>query len=194
MTNAAKQRRAALRERLTDIAEERISQSGLSSLRARDLAREAGCALGAIYNAVGDLNELVLDVNARTFRRLGTFVQEATPDSGAPQDRLIAMAQAYHRFAAENQNAWRALFDLERPEGATAPDWYLEEMGRLFALIHGPLAELNPEQSKDELDLLTRALFSGVHGIVLLSLDAASAGLPPEQTDRMLALILRRLT
>jgi len=193
MPTAAETRRAALRETLTDIAERQIKAEGLSSLRARDLAREAGCALGAIYNAVGDLNELALAVNARTFERLGDFVKSQTPDDLPSIDRLVAMAWAYHHFAADNHNAWRALFDIERAPGTAAPEWYLTEMAGLFALIHGPLAEMNPDQSPEELELLTRALFSGVHGIVLLALDEASAGLPTDQTDRMIDLILRRL-
>lgn len=185
-------RRRALRDRLTDIAETRIAAEGLSALRARDLAAEAGCALGAIYNAVGDLHELTLLVNARTFARLGQAVAQA--GGASPRETLVARAQAYHRFAADNHLLWRALFDLERPEGTAAPDWYLEEMGRLFDHISGPLATLTPDLPPEDRALLTRALFSAVHGIVLLGLDRASAGVPPDQIDRMLALTLERLT
>lgn len=194
MATATQTRRAALRETLTVIAERHIIAGGLKTLRARDLAREAGCALGAIYNAVGDLGELTLAVNARTFARLGQHVADHTPQDAAPLDQLIAMAQAYHHFAADNHNAWRALFDLERAPGTAAPAWYLTEMGRLFALIDTPLAALDPAQSDADRALLTRALFSAVHGIVLLSLDDASAGLPQDQTDHMIALLLTRLT
>lgn len=194
MTTAAQARRAALRDTLIDIAERQIKAEGLASLRARDLAREAGCALGAIYNAVGDLGELALAVNARTFERLGAFVKTNSLADQPAIDRLVAMACAYHRFAAENHNAWRALFDIERPAGTAAPDWYLAEMAGLFALIHGPLSDMEPNQSQDELGLLTRALFSSVHGIVLLALDEASAGVPASETDRMIELVLRRLT
>ena len=191
MARNTDERRDALRTRLTDIAERQIGTAGLRSLRARDLAAEAGCAVGAIYNAVGDLNELVLAVNARTFARLGQAVSAARAET--PHAKLVAMAQAYHHFAAENHLLWRALFDIERPEGATAPDWYLAEMGRLFAHIAGPLHSLFPELDQTDHALLTRALFSAVHGIVLLGLDDASAGVPRDQIDRMLALTLERL-
>ena len=194
MTTTAKSRRTALRDVLIDAAERQIQTGGLTSLRARDLAREAGCALGAIYNAVGDLGELTLAVNARTFHRLGAYVKDQTPHDTPPVDRLVAMAKAYRLFATENHNAWRALFDIERAPGTAAPDWYLTEMSGLFALIHGPLSELDPNASPQDLDLLTRALFSSVHGIVLLALEQASAGVPATEADRMIELILRRLT
>ena len=191
MARKTEERRDALRTTLTDIAERQIAAHGLRSLRARDLAAEAGCAVGAIYNAAGDLHDLTLAVNARTFARLGAAVAQAQGDT--PRALMIALAQAYHRFAAENHLLWRALFEIERPEGTAAPDWYLAEMEGLFAHISAPLRALFPDLDETDHALLTRALFSAVHGIVLLGLDQASAGVPKEQIDRMLALTLDRL-
>ena len=111
-----------------------------------------------------------------------------------PTDQLVIMAQAYHRFAAENHHSWRALFDVERAPGEAAPDWYLEEMERLFTYISDPLSEIAPDRDAAEIGLLTRALFSSVHGIVLLGLDEASAGVSGENIDRMIALVLRQFT
>ena len=195
MAGKVAERRAALRDNLVQIAEHTIAEKGLGALRARDLASEAGCAVGAIYNVFGDLTDLVLTVNARTFHRLGADVAEAL--AAAPQDpseQLVVMAQAYHRFAAANHFSWRALFDLERAPGEAAPDWYLQEMGRLFTYISDPLTVLFPNRSAQDLALLTRALFSSVHGIVLLGLDEASAGVPSDDIDRMIALVLRQIT
>lgn len=194
MAGKVEMRRAALRDTLIDAAEARITTDGLKNLRARDLAKDAGCALGAIYNVFGDLNDLVLAVNARTFHRLGAQVAAALAD--APQDatqQLVVMSHAYHRFAAENFNTWRALFDIERPAGEAAPDWYLQEMGQLFAYIDAPLSVLFPEHGAEKRALLTKALFSSVHGIVLLGLDEASAGVPASHLDEMISLILRHL-
>ena len=186
-------RRQELRDKLILIAERTIAQDGLSALRARDLAGEAGCAVGAIYNVFGDLTDLALAVNARTFHRLGADVAEAL--AAAPEDpveQLVVMAQAYHHFAADNHLSWRALFDIERAPGEAAPDWYLQEMGRLFTYISDPLAVIFPGRDGEELALLTRALFSSVHGIVLLGLDEASAGVSTENIDKMIALVLRQ--
>ena len=195
MTGKVARRRAALREDLINIAQRRIAADGLSALRARDLATDAGCALGAIYNVFGDLNDLVLAVNARTFHQLGADVAAALADAPQdPVDQLVVMAQAYHHFAAANLPSWRALFDVERAPGTDAPDWYLHEMGQLFTYISDPLAVIFPARDPQELALLTRALFSSVHGIVLLALDEASAGVPSDDIDRMISLILRQFT
>ncbi len=195
MTGKVQERRRALRENLIAHAERRIAADGLSSLRARDLAQDAGCAVGAIYNVFGDLTDLVLSVNARTFDKLGATVSEAL--AGAPTDaveQLVVMSQAYHRFAAENHNLWRAMFDVDRPAGESAPDWYLREMGRLMAYIAAPLSVIFPDLDESDLALMTRALFSSVHGIVLLALDEAASGVPTAEIDRMISLVLRQLT
>ncbi len=193
MATKTEMRRQELREKLIIIAEQTIADKGLSALRARDLAKEAGCAVGAIYNVFGDLTDLALAVNARTFHRLGADVAEALADAPEdPVEQLVVMAQAYHRFAAGNHLSWRALFDVERAPGQSAPDWYLAEMGQLFAYISDPLAVLFPDRGAEDLALLTRALFSSVHGIVLLGLDEASAGVSTDNIDRMIALVLRQ--
>jgi len=74
MARKTRERRDALRETLTDIAEVRMRDSGLAALRARDLAKEAGCAVGAIYNVFDDMTGLILAVNGRTFHSLGKTV------------------------------------------------------------------------------------------------------------------------
>jgi AcrR family transcriptional regulator len=195
MASKTETRRAELREKLIDIAETTIATEGLSALRARDLAGKAGCAVGAIYNVFGDLTELTLAVNARTFHRLGEAVITALED--APKDcaeQLVVMGQAYHRFAAENYLSWSAIFDVERPSGQAAPDWYIAEMEKLFSHIIAPLTVMFPEESLENRILLTRALFSSVHGIVVLGLDEARISVPANDIDRMINLVLRQLS
>ena len=113
MATKTELRRQELRDKLIVIAERTIAQKGLGALRARDLAGEAGCAVGAIYNVFGDLTDLALAVNARTFHRLGADVAEALADAPEdPVEQLVVMAQAYHRFAAESALARLSLATL----------------------------------------------------------------------------------
>lgn len=186
--------RDELRARLIEIAEARICAEGMDGLRARDLAREAGCAVGAIYNVFTDLNQLVLAVNGRTFLRLGDQVRRtvaAHPDPD-PIAQLIAMAEGYRAFAVQNRNAWLALFDLRMSSDADVPEWYWQEMAALFEIIAAPLRQLNPESSAEELDLLVRALFSAVHGIVLLGVEKRISGVPDDRVEQMLALLITK--
>ncbi len=188
-------RREDLRARLTDIAERVIAEQGLPALKARDLAAEAGCSVGAIYNAFADLNDLVMAVNGRTFQQLGAAVT-ASLDGRAlpPRDALITMSHAYLHFAATHTRSWRALFDLEMSTDAAVPDWYLAELAKLFAIIAAPLRQIFPDWPAAQIDLMTRALFSSVHGIVLLGLERRISGVPTDQIERMIAVVLSNLT
>ncbi|MEM8804262.1 MAG: TetR/AcrR family transcriptional regulator [Pseudomonadota bacterium] len=192
MARDTMKRRAALREALLDIAEGEIRQKGLASLRARDLAKQAGCAVGAIYNVFDDMTGLALAVNLRTFHRLGDAVSNAVAAEAdvPPVDRLVIMAKSYLHFAASDLNLWRALFDVEMTADSNVPDWYLEELDRLFAIIAAPLSEIDPHANRDEIELRTRTLFSSVHGIVLLGLERRVSGVPKERIEQMVTYLL----
>src|SRR3981189_2825799 len=96
----AAERRDKLRDALIDAAERTIETQGLRALRARDLAAEVGCAVGAIYNAVTDLDELIYAVNARTLAALEKTFTAAGDDTGAPSAdgaiaQFVRLALAY---------------------------------------------------------------------------------------------------
>ena len=96
MPRETEKRRAELREKLIDIAEAQIRENGTASLRARALAEEADCAVGAIYNVFTDMPGLQLAVNGRTFARLGARITKAvaTRADAPPVEQLVTMAKA----------------------------------------------------------------------------------------------------
>lgn len=193
MARDTEKRRTELREKLIDIAETEVRAHGVQSLRARALADKAGCAVGAIYNVFDDLTGLVLAVNGRTFARLGVAVTKAVAGSdGTPVDKLVTMGRAYLHFASDNPNLWRALFDIEMTADSGVPDWYLADLERLFAIIAEPLSEMHPEADAFHVDLMTRTLFSSVHGIVLLGLERRISGVPVERIEDMIGFLLHR--
>ncbi len=185
-------RRAALREKLIMLATAKISESGLKALKARDLAGEAGCSVGAIYTVCGDLDERAMAVNGETVKALGAHVLDGLVpfNEAAPVDRMIAMSEAYLDFACQNPKRWRALFDISLTRN-DAPDWYLGALDDLFAIIDGPVSELFPDLSAQDVRLRTRALFSSVHGIVLLGIENRISGLRSDDMPDMIRFILR---
>lgn len=195
MAGKVEARKAVLREKLVDLAEAQIEAEGLASLRARELARQANCAVGAIYTHFEDLNALTLVVNGRTFAHLGEAVGAAVAagHGHAPNERLIAMSHAYLAFAREHPKLWRALFDVEMRSDGPVPAWYAQAMQQLFAYITAPLVEVFPDFDDAQLDLMTRTLFSSVHGIVLLGLENRISGVPGEQLKTMIRLLLEQI-
>lgn len=195
MAGKVEERKKKLREALIDAAQAQIEEGGLATLKARGLAQVAGCSVGAIYNIFDDLDALVMAVNARTFRRLGGFVsaQVTGQEEAGPNAQLITMSHAYLQFAAEHTFLWRALFDLEMSVDAAVPDWYLQELAAVFALIAAPLVRIFPEMDRSARDLMVRALFSSVHGIVLLGLERRISAVPQDQIEIMLTQLLEQI-
>ncbi len=179
-------RRENLRERLLDAAEVVIGDKGLSALKARDLAERAGCALGAIYTAFHDLDELILQVNARTLSQLEQAL--ATPHEVPKKKKeLRRLALGYLHYARANEPRWRALFEHRMPPGKPLPNWYADERSRLFMLLEAPLARLLPHGDAESRRLKARMLFSAVHGITVLGLEEKLAPTPEAALDGQLS-------
>jgi AcrR family transcriptional regulator len=167
-------RRENLREALTEAAARAIAKDGLSGLKARALADEAGCAVGAIYNVVADLDELVLLANARTLAALEKALGAAASPGQGPDwaiEQLVKLALAYLEFAASHRKQWQALFEHRLASGKIPPEWYQRELERLFEYVERPVEELQPDTTRMRRALLARSLFSAVHGLVALGLE-----------------------
>lgn len=194
MARATDQRRQDLRNKLIDIAEGWIAEDGLARIKARPLAKEADCAVGAIYNVFSDLNQLVLAVNGRTFSGISAHVAAVkATEYDDPEDVLVALGHAYLSFAIANPNSWRTLFEVELT-GKNAPDWYLQELQKLFTIIAHPLSQVMPDLDADAVQMMTRAMFSSVHGIVLLGLELRISGGGTDQLEQMIEMVVRRVS
>jgi AcrR family transcriptional regulator len=189
------ERRNRLREALISAAEQTIESHGLSGLKARTLAEQAGCALGAIYNVVTDLDDLIIAVNSRTLAALDhdlAVVKQVSDaaEEPSPIDRLVQLGTAYLAFAAAHSVRWRALFEHRLPEGNSLPEPYLEDQRRLFRYIEGPLRQLRPDFSPERRALVARSLFSAVHGIVILGLEEKLQAIPFKSLREQIAFVV----
>ena len=190
----ALERRAKLREDLILAAERSMAAGGLAGLKTRELAREIGCANGAVYNLVDDMDELILRVGSRTLARLDASLTAAEgngPDSAA--ETLVRIAVAYCDFAADNLELWRALFEHRMAPGKPIPEWAISEQMDLFRHIYRPLAALFPKRSVAELSVTARSLFSAVHGMVLLGLEQKLIAVPVAALRAEIAVIVRAM-
>lgn len=186
---AAGRRHRRLREALLAAAERAIAEAGLPGLKARQVAREAGCALGAVYTAFADLDALVLAVNARTLDALDAHLRAAARPEAEPAARVAALAEAYLDYAARHRPRWAALFEHRMAAGRGQPAWYAEKQAELFRHVEGPVAALRPGLDAAEAACLARTLFSAVHGVVSLGLDGKLAPMPEDALRRELRLV-----
>jgi AcrR family transcriptional regulator len=175
------EKREDLKARLLEAARDRIKRDGLANLRARDVTQDAGCALGGLYSAYTDLNDLIIHVNSTTLKALEQSLALAEVKNKSPTDKLRNLGQGYLKFAMANRNLWKALFEHYPPEESPAPQWHLDEHLFLLSIIAEPLAELQPDMSAEDRAVRARTLFGAVHGIISITLEARFVGLPPER-------------
>ncbi len=168
-------KREALRNELTEkilaAAIARVERQGLGELKARDITKDAGCALGTLYKCFTDLDDLIIHVNSATLHLLRETMEEAASNEPNPSKRLKALAFAYLGFALSHQHRWEALFEHRLPEGMSIPDWHRRENIALLAHIAMALKELEPSLTKPKLEARARTYFAAVHGIITISLQ-----------------------
>jgi AcrR family transcriptional regulator len=190
----ALERREKLREALILAAERSIKTGGLAGLKTRELARDIGCANGAVYNLVADMDELILLVGSRTLARLDAALTAAESNGPASStETLVRIAVAYCDFAAENTGLWRALFEHRMAPGKPVPDWAIDEQMAMFGHIYRPLTALFPKRTTVELAVTARSLFSAVHGMVTLGLEQKLIAVPVEALRAEIATIVRAM-
>jgi AcrR family transcriptional regulator len=171
------------REALIDAAEAAIAHGGLRNLKAREIADKAGCALGAIYNLVEDMDEIVLRVGTRTLGRLDDALSKAVArrDLNSTADaieRLVRIAIAYCHFASTNKNLWRALFEHQMANEKPVPTWFVEEQMHLFEHPSAPLRLLMSDGDEPDVAMMSRTLFAAVHGVVLFGIEERMISVP----------------
>jgi AcrR family transcriptional regulator len=189
-------RREQLRDALIEAAARTIAKQGLSGLKARALADEVGCAVGAIYNVVADLDELVLLANARTLAELEKALTAATAPGRGPDwaiEQLVKLALAYLDFAAAHRSQWQALFEHRLASGQVPPEWYQRDLERLFEYVESPVEELQPDLAPARRALLARSLFSAAHGLVALGLEEKLQFIPLPALREQVTTIVKAL-
>jgi AcrR family transcriptional regulator len=184
-----------LRENLIFLAQMQIENDGLKSIRARDLAKQAGCSVGTIYTHFESITNLILAINAKTFAALRQDIEHAIREhtDRPAKTRLIILSRAYLGFAQANLKLWRALFELEMGATDPLPDWYVSAMDQLFTFIEAPVQDLFPDMTPDDHKLMARTLFSAVHGVIWLGLENRISAVPTDQLDRMIAMLLQNI-
>nr|AWM04518.1 TetR/AcrR family transcriptional regulator [Bradyrhizobium amphicarpaeae] len=172
------QKKSRRRLQILEIARGIISSKGLRSLKVRDVAEAAGCSVGSVYNEFGDFDGVILTVNRETVQALTARLRGVPAED--PVRQLYGLAETYLEFFAEHANLLRSLFEHRMEDDRPYPDDILQMVMDAFALMHPPLVRLLPDADDVKIALLSRTLFSAVHGIISLGLEERMVAVPPQ--------------
>jgi AcrR family transcriptional regulator len=165
-----------LRGALIRSAIELLRAEGPDALTLRGVARAAGVSQAAPYRHFADRRALVAAVAEEGFRRMQSAMLEAVRSApGALGFKGVAIA--YVRFGHENPAEYRIMFGPELGNQDDLPELQITSRGVLEFVAEGvrglQAAGLVVE---GDAGMMAAALWSMLHGLVMLSLDGQTAG------------------
>ena len=172
--------RDEIREMALSAVEELVSKKGYEGLSARKVAAAIGYTVGTLYLVFENLDDLVVQVNARTLDRLNLQMMEAVGEIGDDRQRLMGLGQSYIRFAEEDPHLWEMVFKHRVPRNGQLPTWYQEKVSRMFAQVESCLKPIADHKTPGEIAQAARALWGGVHGICILAVTGKLGGVGVE--------------
>lgn len=162
--------RQELKEMILEAAWRIVGQEGFEGLSARRVAAEIGYAPGTIYNIFDSMDDLYLQLNARTLDQLqGVLTSQACNDhKKTPVQNMKKMASLYMAFAHEFRPYWLMLFSHRLPEGRQLEEWYQDKIDQLFDPLENLLQPLFSTKQDQKRKMAARVLWSSVHGLCFL--------------------------
>lgn len=147
-----------------------IQKQGFEGLTARRIAKNIGYAPGTIYNLFRSMDDLYLQLNAKTLDQLFVALNDTACHNHkkSPVHNMKAMAGRYMTFAKEYRPYWLMLFNLKVTENRGDAYWYHEKVDQLFTPLEGLLEPyFTPRQTKKR-KIAARVLWASVHGLCFL--------------------------
>lgn len=199
----------AVRETLITATLALMDEGGLEAVKARPLAQAVGVSVGTIYNLFGSVDALVMATNMRIYGSLGSLVHDAIPqvedrivrrlEAGeladtpvaVTRERLLGLAETYIDFVAANARRWAAVIAFDRRGSATeTPAGYESQLEALIAIIARILGNLPGCRDAGRADVMARALWSAVYGIVSIAYFGGDAATARERTWDQIAFLV----
>ncbi|KLN66363.1 MULTISPECIES: TetR/AcrR family transcriptional regulator [Vibrio] len=139
-------------------------------LSLRKIATMIGYVPSTLVNVFGSYNLLLLHAVAQTLDELSEEAKAVVSHCQDPKSALYELAYCYHDFAQRHPHRWQLIFE-HNMNGETLPEWQAERIDSMTGMLEQLLQVLAPERSPKEVLQASRVLWSGVHGITLLSVD-----------------------
>ncbi len=168
---------AAFRGKASAAATRLFARHGYEGVTMRAVAEALACSAMTPYRYLAGKAELFALVRAEAFRRFADRLERALGQagpSGRPRgdvtQRLRRLKRAYIRFALDEPDAYRIMFELRQPASGRHPDLAAQSR-RAFGCLHRTVAEaVAAGRLRGDPLTLAHLLWADTHGLVSLHL------------------------
>ncbi len=175
---------AGFRDRLCDAAARIFFERGRDGFNMRELASRLGVSAMTPYRYFKDKDEILAAVRARAFERFTDRLETALAGPGTLMERSTAAGTAYLRFALDEPQAYRLMFDLSQPAEDNFPELAAASRrardtmtDHVRRLVDAGLYEGDPA-------LIGHVMWASLHGAVALHLAGKLSGQPDFEAVR----------
>ena len=162
-----------LREDIIAAAAAVLAGSGdARQITLRGVAKMIGIAPPSIYRHFPDVEHLAMAVAERSFATFAAARDQAGQQASDPAAGLLARCRSYCQFALDHPGEYRFVFSPEAPH--TSPGRPSAGMGAFQALTGSIRAcqQAGLARAAEPPDLLAAQVWTALHGLVLLRLNA----------------------
>lgn len=182
-----------IRTMVLDAAQTILVEDGVANLKVRNIAMEIGYTVGSIYMVFDSMADVIMHLKLRTLDDIALALQQV-PTANAPEQCLLDLSKAYLAFAGQHFNRWHLLFDHGQLHGVATPEWYTQKVMQLFKPVAAQFERLAPRANAEQTQRAAQALWSGVHGVCLLSLSGSLDVLGVSDVEATVVLLVHNFT
>lgn len=182
----------AYRLRICHVATHLFAERGYEGVSMRRVANELGVTAMALYRYVESKEALLALVRAEAFRRLWEAQHAAYESTAEPMERILALGRAIVRFAMEEPDAYRIMFELGQNTSVACPE--LDEYGMLawLPILNATGDAIDAGLLEGDPGMVANVMFAGIHG--LLSMHLAGKLDRARSFEELLPAMIRTLT
>jgi len=153
------------RETIIKTARKLMERGGLEGLSLASVAGKLGIKAPSLYRHIESKGALLHAVIENIYHDLFAAYDDAIANSSDdPEEQLISLAHAQHKFAHANPNAYMLAYEVKDPEVRADPNMLLQQaviLQRIMAKISGEEKSL----------VALRGLLAIGHGFIILELN-----------------------
>ena len=165
---------------IMEAARDILATRGVEGLSMRYVAEQVGVSATAIYHYFSGKQDLVNRVVLSAFERFGAYLRQAMWEHphGSVQ-RIVALGEAYIRFALENRQYFKIIFAIQ-PENPRAIEDVPGRGG--YLVLRESVVEAMEAGTirRDDPDVVVLFLWAVVHGLVTIFMACDPAAMLDE--------------